>query len=192
MLCSNFLDYISFNAYKGLKVGLVTFVIELIIAYFMGYVLLISFGLILGLIALVVTAVVFIYNWIVSHLGIIVAAVLFITGSIYILKVIKRKRIIPSVCKAIKENLTKLSVKSIKVAKVMVTPIKKWNDNHKPKDIKSMRKYGLISFLVGLIGAILFFYLNDLWYVSLFYGLWIIMGIYQMLYPQKALEQMNI
>jgi len=170
--------------------GLIAFAIELIVAYFMGYVLLIGFGLILGLIALIVTAVIFIYNCIVSHLKIIVIIILFMTLSIYLLKSIKRKRIIPRIYQAIKEKLTKLNIKSIKIAKVAVTPIKEWNDRQKPKDIKSMRKYGFTSFLVGLIGAILF-YLNDLWYVSLFYGLWIIAGISQMFYPQKALEQMN-
>jgi len=62
--------------------------------------------------------------------------------------------------------------------------------NINEKNIKSMRKYGVASFLIGTIGAVIF-YLNGLWYIALLYLLWIISGIYQILYPQKALEQMR-
>ena len=68
----------------------------------------------------------------------------------------------------------------------LIKPIKDLNEKHKPKDIKAVRKYGIISFLVGLFGAIIF-YSSGLWYIALFYCYYLIAGIFDILFPQKAL-----
>jgi len=68
----------------------------------------------------------------------------------------------------------------------LIKPIKDLNEKHKPKDIKAVRKYGIISFLVGLFGAIIF-YSSGLCYIALFYCYYLIAGIFDILFPQKAL-----
>ena len=166
--------------------NLIAFVIEIIIAYFSGIVLFYVGVFFLGTILAIGAGIYFAFKWIMAHLFEITAVIGIIASIVYFLIFIKRKRVIPRAYQAVKSRLSVTS----KIISKAVRPIKEWNERHKPKDIKSMRKYGFISFLIGTIGAV-FFYLNGLWYIALYYLLWIISGIYQMLYPQKALEQMN-
>ena len=166
--------------------GLITFVIEIIIAYFSGIVLFYVGVFFLGTILAIGAGIYFAFKWIMAHLFEITAVIGIIALIVYFLIFIKRKRVIPRAYQAVKSRFSVTG----KIISKAVRPIKEWNERHKPKDIKSMRKYGFISFLIGIIGAVIF-YLNGLWYIALYYLLWIISGIYQMLYPQKALEQMN-
>jgi len=168
--------------------GLIEFAIEIIIAYFVGQVLAFVFIIFAGIFIAVGAGIYYAFQWIVAHLAEISAVIGLIAVLIYLIVFIQRKRIIPRAYEAVKRRLA--GTKSKRVIKAVIQPIKEWNERHKPKDIKSMRKYGFTSFLAGTIGAVIF-YLNGLWYISLFYLLWIISGIYQMLYPQKALEEMN-
>jgi len=170
--------------------GLIEFVIEIIIAYFVGQVLAFVFIIFAGIFIAIGAGIYFAFQWIAAHLVGISAGIGLIAVLIYLIVLIKRKRIIPRAYEAVKNRLSVTGVKSKRVINAAVRPIKEWNERHKPKDIKSMRKYGFTSFLAGTIGTVIF-YLNGLWYISLFYLLWIISGIYQMLYPQKALEDMN-
>ncbi len=99
----------------------------------------------------------------------------------------KRKKVIKNTLISI---LKKSKLKFIAVNnkfQPMIKPIKEWNEKHKPKDIKVIRKYGVISFLVGLFGTIIF-YSSGLWYIALFYCYYLIAGIFDILFPQKALE----
>jgi len=170
--------------------GLVAFVIEIIVAYFLGIVLFYIGVFFFGAIIAIGSAIYFAFKWLVSHLLKIFGVILFIVAVIYLLKLIKRKRVIPKIYQALKDNLSVIGIRALKAGKTIIKPIKEWNEKHKPKDIKSMRKFGFTSFLIGLGGAITF-YLNGLWIVFLIYLMWVVSGIYQMLYPQKALENMN-
>ena len=165
---------------------LIIFAVEVIIAYFLGIVLFYVGVFFLGALLAIGAGIYFAFKWIMAHLYEITAGIGLIALIVYFLIFIKRKRVIPRAYQAVKGRLS-FTGKAISKA---VRPIKEWNERHKPKDIKSMRKYGVTSFLIGTIGAVIF-YLNGLWYIALFYLLWIISGIYQILYPQKALEQMR-
>ncbi len=166
--------------------GLIIFAIEMIVAYFLGIVLFYVGVFFLGALLAIGAGIYFAFKWIMAHLYEITAGIGLIALIVYFLIFIKRKRVIPRAYQAVKGRLS-FTGKAISKA---VRPIKEWNERHKPKDIKSMRKYGVTSFLIGIAGAVIF-YLNGLWYIALFYLLWIISGIYQILYPQKALEQMR-
>jgi len=170
--------------------GLVAFVIEIIVAYFLGIVLFYIGVFFFGAIIAIGSAIYFAFKWLVSHLLKIFGVILFIAGMIYLVKLIRKKRAIPRIYQAIKGSLSVIGIRTLKAGKMIIKPIIEWNDRHKPKDIKSMRKFGFTSFLIGLGGAVVF-YLNGLWIVSLIYLMWVVSGIYQMLYPQKALENMN-
>ena len=170
--------------------SLITFIIEIIIAYFLGIVLFYIWVFFFGALLAIVAGIYFAFKWIITHLPEVTAIIGLIAGTIYLLIFIKRKRLIPRAYQAVKGRLSVIGVKIKRIINVAVRPIKEWNERHKPKDIKSMRRYGAISFLIGVGGAITF-YIYGFWYVSLFYLLWVISGIYQMLYPQKALEQMR-
>ena len=165
---------------------LITFIIEVIIAYFLGIILFYVGVFFLGAILAIGTGIYFVFKWIIAHLLEITAVIGIIALIVYLLIFIKRKRVIPRAYQAVKSRLSIIG----EIINKTIRTIKEWNERHKPKDIKSMRKYGAISFLIGAIGVVIF-YLNGLWYIALYYLLWIISGIYQMLYPQKALEQMN-
>ena len=166
--------------------NLIVFAVEVIIAYFLGIVLFYAGVFFLGALLAIGAGIYFAFKWIMAHIIKITAGIGLIALIVYFLIFIKRKRVIPRAYQAVKGRLS-FTGKAISKA---VRPIKEWNERHKPKDIKSMRKYGFISFLIGTIGAIIFA-LNGLWYIALFYLLWIISGVYQILYPQKALEQMR-
>ena len=166
--------------------NLFVFLVEIITAYFLGIVLFYVGVFFLGALLAIGAGIYFAFKWIMAHLLEITAVIGIIALIVYLLSLIQRKRVIPRAYPAVK---SRLSVTGNIINKA-VRPIKEWNERHKPKDIKSMRKYGFTSFLTGIAGAVIF-YLNGLWIISLFYMLWIISGIYQMLYPQKALEQMN-
>ena len=170
--------------------NLITFIIEIIIAYFLGQILAFAFVIFAGALIAIGAGIYFAFKWIIAHLPEITAIIGLIAGVIYLLIFIKRKRLLPRAYQAVKSRLSVIGVKIKRIINVAVRPIKEWNEKHKPKDIKSMRRYGAISFLIGVGGAITF-YIYGFWYVSLFYLLWIISGIYQMLYPQKALEEMR-
>ena len=165
---------------------LFVFLVEIIIAYFLGMILFYAGIFFLGALLVIGAGIYFAFKWIMAHLFEITAVIGIIASIVYFLIFIKRKRVIPRAYQAVKSRLSVTG----KIINKAVRPIKKWNERHKPKDIKSIRKYGFISFLTGIAGAVMF-YLNGLWYIALYYLLWIISGIYQMLYPQKALEQMN-
>ena len=166
--------------------GLITFVIEIIIAYFLGMILFYVVVFFLGTILEIGERIYFSFKWIIAHFLEITASIGIIIAIIYLILFIKRKRIIPRSYQAVKSRLFIIG----KIINKVIKPVKEWNERYKPKDIKSIRKYGAISFLIGTIGAVVF-YLNGLWYISLFYLFWIISGIYQRLYPQRALEEMN-
>ena len=170
--------------------SLITFIIEIIVAYFLGIVLFYVGIFFFGVLLAIGAGIYFAFKWILAHLPEVTAIIGLIAGAIYLLIFVKRKRLIPRAYQAVKSKLSVIGVKIKRIINVVVRPIKEWNERHKPKDIKSMRRYGAISFLIGVGGAITF-YIYGFWYVSLFYLLWVISGIYQMLYPQKALEQMR-
>ena len=166
--------------------GLIIFAVEIILAYFLGIVLFYVGVFFFGALLAIGAGIYFAFKWIMAHIIEITAVIGIIAAIVYLLIFIKRKRVIPRVYQAVKSRLSVTG----KIISKAVRPIKEWNERNKPKDIKSMKKYGVVSFLIGTIGAVIF-YLNDLWYIALFYLLWIISGIYQILYPQKALEQMR-
>jgi MFS family permease len=170
--------------------GLVAFVIEIIVAYFLGIVLFYIGVFFFGAIIAIGSAIYLAFKWLVSHLLEIFGVILFIIAMIYLVKLIRKKRAIPRIYQVVKGSLSVVGIRTLKAVKMIIKPIKEWNEKHKPKDIKSMRKFGFTSFLIGLGGAVVF-YLNGLWIVSLIYLMCIVSGIYQMLYPQKALKNMN-
>ncbi len=170
--------------------GLISFLVELVVAYFLGIVLFYTFVFILAIIVAIGTGIYFIFKWIAAHIIDILGIIVLIAVFVHLARLAKRKRLIPRAYKSFKERLFLIGSKSIKIAKVAAEPVIEWNERHKPKDVKSMKKYGFTTFLVGLMGAIIFF-ADRLWYVALFYCVMMIGGIYQMLYPQKALERMQ-
>jgi hypothetical protein len=165
---------------------LIEFILSLIMAYILGIVLFYTFISVIAVVGLIITGIYFAFKWITSHFIEVSLSLIAAAAVIYLIRLVIKKRFIPRAYNKAKS----LTLTGCKKGISLLEPIKRWNEKHKPKDIKSMRKYGFTSFLVGIAGTILF-YLNGLWIVSLFYVLWIISGIYQMIYPDKALKRFN-
>ncbi|GAB6044816.1 hypothetical protein JCM11957_04140 [Caminibacter profundus] len=183
---------------------MIDFIINLILAYFMGIVM---FYVGIFLLAGIVFIFIKIYDFFIYLKDLIFdfikSSFIFLTShlfeistilsSIFILLIIyqilskRKERIKNKLTFFLKKSKFKLIAINNKLQPI-IKPIKEWNDRHKPKDIKSMKKYGLISLVVGLFGAIIF-YSSGLWYIALFYCFYIISGIYEVLFPQKALKQ---
>ena len=136
-------------------------------------------ALLVSLVMAYITGIVLFYSFI-----IILGVVLFIFNWLI-------TNIIPIL--TILSTITAISLLRDKISllfKAIITKISTFNNKLKPKNIKSMKKYGIISIFIGVIGIIVF-YANDLPYIVVIYIAVLFQGIYQVIKPQKALNFMN-
>jgi len=182
---------------------MIDFIISLIVGYFMGIIMFYMFVILIsGIVFIGIKIYNFfvylkdlIFNFIESSIVFLTTHLIEISTTLSLIFVLlfifqffnKRKKIIKNKFTAfLKKSKLKFIAVNNKFQPV-IKPIKEWNEKHKPKDIKAVRKYGVISFLVGLFGTIIF-YSSGLWYISLFYCFYLIAGIYDIFFPQKALK----
>ena len=135
-------------------------------------------ALLVSLVMAYITGIVLFYSFI-----IILGVVLFIFNLLI-------TNIIPIL--TILSTITAISLLRDKISllfKAIITKISTFNNKLKPKNILSMRKYGIISIFIGVIGIIIF-YANDLPYIVVIYIAVLLQGIYQVIKPQKALKFM--
>ena len=135
-------------------------------------------------------AIVAFWHWVVAHRWHIIAAIVSLASFIWIAVFAHKRRIFPQASKTL-QNLTTYGYHRLKHAvKKIVDPIVAWNERHKPKDARSMRRYGFFVFLIGIVGFWIFV-ADGHWIISIWYFLFIVIGIYEMLLPEYALSQMD-
>ncbi len=130
------------------------------------------------------------WQWIVAHRWHIIAVIVSTASFIWIAVFAHERGIFPKAFKILQSAVICAWHRIKHISKKIIDPIIAWNERHKPKDARSMRRYGFLVFLIGVVGFLIFI-ADGHWIISIWYFLFIVAGIYEMLLPEHALYYMH-